>query len=50
MNDSEGETHETGYGAFASAFRVLDLLTALVPALRVDPRRVAENIRGAASR
>jgi argininosuccinate lyase len=45
MNDSEGETHETGYGAFASAFRVLDLLTALVPALRVDPRRVAENIR-----
>ncbi|HEX2552582.1 MAG TPA: argininosuccinate lyase [Microvirga sp.] len=45
MNDSEGETHEMGYGAFASAFRVLDLLTALVPALRVDPRRVAENIR-----
>jgi argininosuccinate lyase len=45
MNDSEGETQETGYSAFASAARVLDLLTALLPALRIDPRRVGENIR-----
>ena len=36
MNDSEGETQEMGYGAFASAARVLDLLTALLPALRID--------------
>jgi argininosuccinate lyase len=45
MNDSEGETQEMGYGAFASAARVLDLLTALVPALGIDGKRVAENIR-----
>jgi argininosuccinate lyase len=34
-----------GYGAFTSAARVLDLLTALLPALRIDGRRVAENVR-----
>jgi argininosuccinate lyase len=45
MNDSEGETQEAGYAAFASAARVLDLLTALLPSLQVDGRRVAENIR-----
>src|SRR6185436_20286400 len=45
MNDSEGETQEMGYGVFACAARVLDLLTALVPALRVNDQRVAENIR-----
>ena len=45
MNDSEGETQETGYGAFASAARVLDLLMALLPALQIDSRRVADNIR-----
>jgi argininosuccinate lyase len=45
MNDSEGETQEMGYGAFTSAARVLDLLTALLPALRIDGRRVAENVR-----
>ncbi|HEY8381505.1 MAG TPA: argininosuccinate lyase [Microvirga sp.] len=45
MNDSEGETQEMGYGAFATAARVLDLLTALLPALRIDGRRVADNIR-----
>jgi argininosuccinate lyase len=45
MNDSEGETQEMGYAAFASAARVLDLLNALLPELRVDGRRVAENIR-----
>src|SRR3546814_7301377 len=45
MNDSEGETQRMGYEAFASAHRVLDLLTALVDALAIDPARVAENIR-----
>jgi argininosuccinate lyase len=45
MNDAEGETHEAGYQAFASAERVLDLLAALLPALTIDERRVAENIR-----
>jgi len=45
MNDSEGETQEMGYGAFDSGGRVLDLLTALVPALGIDGKRVAENIR-----
>jgi len=45
MNDSEGETQEAGYQAFASGERVLDLLTALLPALVVDGRRVHENIR-----
>jgi argininosuccinate lyase len=45
MNDSEGETQRFGYEAFDTAGRVLDLLTALVAALRVDPARVAHNIR-----
>jgi argininosuccinate lyase len=45
MNDSEGETQRFGYEAFDTAGRVLDLLTALVAALRVDPAHVAHNIR-----
>ena len=45
MNDAEGETHEAGYQAFLSGERVLDLLAAVLPALTVDGRRVAENIR-----
>lgn len=45
MNDSEGETQAMGYEAFASAGRVLDLLAAFVAAIRIDPARVAENIR-----
>jgi argininosuccinate lyase len=45
MNDSEGETQQMGYEAFASAGRVLDLLSAFIPAIRIDPARVAENIR-----
>lgn len=45
MNDSEGETQEAGYQSFASGGRVLDLLAALLPALSVDSRRVAETIR-----
>ncbi|WP_421522403.1 argininosuccinate lyase [Ochrobactrum quorumnocens] len=45
MNDSEGETQQMGYEAFASAGRVLDLLAAFIEAIRIDPARVAENIR-----
>ncbi|QWK79277.1 argininosuccinate lyase [Ochrobactrum sp. BTU1] len=45
MNDSEGETQQMGYEAFASAGRVLDLLSAFIEAIRIDPIRVAENIR-----
>ncbi|GLQ56496.1 argininosuccinate lyase [Devosia nitrariae] len=45
MNDSEGETQAMGYQAFESAYRVLDLLTSLVAQIKVDPARVADNIR-----
>lgn len=45
MNDSEGETQAMGYQAFEIAFRVLDLLSALVEQSRIDPARVAANIR-----
>ncbi|PSC03825.1 argininosuccinate lyase [Alsobacter soli] len=45
MNDAEGETHEAGYQAFETGGRVLELLAALLPALQVDDRRVAETIR-----
>ncbi len=45
MNDSEGETQSMGYEAFTAAGRVLDLLAAFVSAIRIDPARVAENIR-----
>ncbi|QDZ12631.1 argininosuccinate lyase [Devosia ginsengisoli] len=45
MNDSEGETQAMGYQAFDSAYRVLDLLAALVAQIRIDPARVAQNIR-----
>lgn len=44
MNDSEGETQSMGYGAFASAYRVLDLFAALVAQIRINPDRVRENI------
>lgn len=45
MNDSEGESQGAGYGAFESGARVLDLLAALVGALRIDGARVDANIR-----
>jgi argininosuccinate lyase len=45
MNDSEGESQGFGYGAFESGGRVLDLLATLVPALRINPERVRQNIR-----
>jgi argininosuccinate lyase len=45
MNDSEGETQAMGYQAFDSAYRVLDLLGAVMRQVRIDPVRVAANIR-----
>jgi len=45
MNDSEGESQSAGYSAFESGSRILDLLAALIPALRVDAERVALNTR-----
>ncbi len=44
MNDSEGETQAAGHQAFASGSRVLRLLAAFVPSLRIDAARVAANI------
>ncbi|MFP7569434.1 argininosuccinate lyase [Marivita sp. S2033] len=40
MNDSEGEVQQTGYAAFASGERVLQLLTALIPACSINADRV----------
>ncbi len=42
MNDSEGEVQQAGYAAFDSASRVLRLLTALVPACKINADRVAK--------
>ena len=44
MNDSEGESQSAGYGAFDTGSRVLRLLTAFIPALRINADRVAQNI------
>ncbi|WP_224815646.1 argininosuccinate lyase [Hasllibacter sp. MH4015] len=41
MNDSEGEVQQAGYGAFDHAGRVLDLLTAFLPACSINAERVA---------
>ena len=43
MNDSEGEVQQSGYAAFDSGGRVLDLLTAFLPACRSNGDRVAHN-------
>lgn len=41
MNDSEGEVQQAGFGAFDHATRVLDLLTAFLPACSINADRVA---------
>jgi len=43
MNDSEGAVQEAGYAAFDSGGRMLDLLTAFVPACTIDAARVRAN-------
>ena len=43
MNDSEGEVQQAGYAAFDSGGRVLDLLTAFLPACSINAERVRRN-------
>lgn len=45
MNDSEAETQEFGYQAFETGERVLTLFGAVMDAARIDPNRVATNLR-----
>ena len=47
MNDSEGESQRAGQAAFASGSRVLRLLAALIPVLRIDGARVARTTAAA---
>lgn len=47
MNDSEGEVQQAGYGAFDHAGRVLDLLTAFLPACSINADRVARTTQAA---
>lgn len=43
MNDSEGEVQQAGYAAFDSGGRVLDLLTAFLPACSINAAKVRRN-------
>ncbi|MFY0680724.1 MAG: argininosuccinate lyase [Thalassovita sp.] len=43
MNDSEGEVQQAGYSAFDSGGRVLDLLTAFLPACKINADNVQRN-------
>ncbi|MFT5742502.1 MAG: argininosuccinate lyase [Paracoccaceae bacterium] len=43
MNDSEGEVQQAGYAAFESGGRVLDLLTAFLPACSINADKVRRN-------
>jgi argininosuccinate lyase len=45
MNDSEGETQAFGYQAFATAGRVINLMTSFVSAVQINEDKVSENIR-----
>ncbi len=47
MNDSEGEVQQAGYAAFESGGRVLELLTALLPACAIRVDRVRSNMDAA---
>jgi argininosuccinate lyase len=44
MNDSEGEVQQSGYAAFESGSRVLQLLTAFIPAIEINTDRVRTTI------
>ncbi|MEJ6399518.1 argininosuccinate lyase [Yoonia sp. 208BN28-4] len=43
MNDSEGEVQQAGYASFESGGRVLDLLTAFLPACTINADNVRRN-------
>ena len=45
MNDSEGESQAMGYQAFDAAYRVLDLFTALIAQVSINPERVEINTK-----
>ena len=47
MNDSEGEVQQAGYAAFESGGRMLDLLTAFLPACTINVDRVRRNMDAA---
>lgn len=47
MNDSEGEVQQAGYAAFDSGGRMLDLLTAFLPACTINTQRVRRNMDAA---
>ena len=42
MNDSEGEVQQAGYDAFASGARMIDLLTAFLPACSINADHVSK--------
>lgn len=43
MNDSEGEVQQSGYAAFESGSRVLELLTVFLPACSINQENVKRN-------
>jgi argininosuccinate lyase len=43
MNDSEGEVQASGYSAFESGGRTLELLSAFIASVCIDEQRVAQN-------
>lgn len=47
MNDSEGEVQQAGYAVFESGGRVLDLLTAFLPACSINEAAVKRNTNAA---
>ena len=47
MNDSEGEVQQAGYAAFDSGARVLQLLTAFLPACSINARNLQRNLDAA---
>ena len=47
MNDSEGEVQQAGYAAFESGGRVIELLTAFLPACSINEANVKRNTEAA---
>ena len=47
MNDSEGEVQQAGYAAFESGGRVIELMTAFLPACSINSENVRRNTEAA---
>ena len=47
MNDSEGEVQQAGYSAFESGGRVIELMTAFLPACSINSENVRRNTEAA---